>query len=72
MSDVALVQPLPQLRMEIRGLVEHWSSNGGPIPPTGYGMRTFRTGDEDLWLALLRSGEFGTWDRRRLDSMPDG
>ena len=32
-------------------------------------MRTFRPGDEDAWVALLRTGEFAAWDRVRLDLM---
>ena len=69
MSDAAPARQLPQLRMEIRGLAGPSSGEGRPTPPAGYGLRTFRPGDEDAWLALLRSGEFGAWDRTRLDLM---
>lgn len=38
-----------------------------PKPAPGYGVRQFRAGDEDAWLAILSTGEFGEWDRTRLD-----
>ena len=69
MRDATPARQLPQLRMEIRGLADHLSAARGPSPPAGYGLRTFRPGDEDAWLALLQSGEFGAWDRVRLDLM---
>jgi mycothiol synthase len=70
MTGPALPRHLPQLRMEIRGLVaRHAGRDGGSTPPPGYGLRTFRPGDEDAWLALLQSGEFSPWDRARLDQM---
>lgn len=69
MEDTAPARQLPQLRMEIRGLAKRLSSESGPTPPARYGLRTFRPGDEDAWLALLQSGEFGAWDRVRLDLM---
>jgi mycothiol synthase len=43
-----------------------------PQPPLGYGLRTFRPGDEDAWVDLLLTGEFGMWDRPRLDRMIAG
>src|SRR3954447_22566611 len=56
----------PQLRMVIEGL----ASSLTPVPPPdGYGLRTFRPGDEDAWVALLRTGEFAPWDRARLDAL---
>jgi mycothiol synthase len=69
MSDATPAVQYPQLRMEIRGLAEHASSSPEPAPPPGYDLRTFRPGDEDAWLALLQSGEFGAWTRTRLDLM---
>ena len=43
-----------------------------PQPVPGYGLRRFRPGDEEPWLALLQTGEFGPWDRARLDGMLAG
>lgn len=43
-----------------------------PQPTPGYGLRTFQPGDEDAWVALLSSGDFGAWDRGRLDRMLAG
>ena len=69
MSDAARYHHLPQLRMEIRGDAERFAGDGRPTPPAGYGLRTFRPGDEDAWLELLLSGAFGAWTRTRLDLM---
>lgn len=43
-----------------------------PRPAPGYGLRTYRRGDEDAWLELLATGDFGAWDRSRLDRMLGG
>jgi mycothiol synthase len=40
--------------------------------PPGYGLRTFQMGDEEAWIALLNTGDFGEWDRTRLDRMLAG
>ena len=61
------VEP-PQLRMgfcQFEGLV-------APEPVPGYGLRTFRPGDEDAWIAILQTGELGVWDRPRLDDLMAG
>ncbi len=72
MSDPTPVQQYPQLRMEIRGLAARAASLGELHLPPGYGLRTFRSGDEDAWLALLQSGDFGAWNRTRLKVMLAG
>jgi hypothetical protein len=41
-------------------------------PVSGYGFRTYRPGDEEAWLGTLATGEFGIWDRARLDRMLAG
>ena len=69
MSGATPAPQLSQLRMEIRGLADLAPDDGGPTLPASYGLRTFRPGDEDAWLALLQTGEFGVWDRVRLDLM---
>ena len=44
-----------------------------PFPaPDGYGLRTFRPGDEDAWIAILNTAGFGEWDRARIDRMLSG
>ena len=43
-----------------------------PQPVPGYDLRTFRPGDEGAWIALLSTGDFGIWDRPRLDRMLAG
>jgi mycothiol synthase len=43
-----------------------------PRLPSGYNLRTFQPGDEEPWRALLETGEFGSWDRARLDAMLAG
>jgi len=43
-----------------------------PQPPPGYGLRSYRPGDEDAWIAILSTGDFGEWDRDRLDRMIAG
>lgn len=43
-----------------------------PRPASGYGLRTYRPGDEDAWIAILSTGDFGVWDRARLDGMLAG
>lgn len=59
---------LPKLRM---GFVR-FGELSAPRPAPGYGLRAFRPGDEDAWLALLSTGDFGAWDRPRLDRMLAG
>jgi mycothiol synthase len=59
---------VPQLRMGYRGL----AALQPPHLPPGYGLRTFQPGDEEAWIALLNSGDFGGWDRVRLDRMLAG
>jgi len=59
----------PQLRMEVVGLT---AAPVGTTPlrvPPGYGLRTFRPGDEDAWVGLLQTGDFTPWDRARLDAL---
>ena len=41
-------------------------------PVIGYGFRTYRSGDEGAWLDTLTTGDFGEWDRARLDRMLAG
>lgn len=43
-----------------------------PEPVPGYGLRTFRRGDEDPWIGILNTGAFGHWDRARLDRLMRG
>ena len=49
-----------------------FDSLGASESAAGYGLRTFRPGDEDAWIELLCSGDFGVWDRARLDRMLGG
>jgi mycothiol synthase len=56
---------LPQLRMRFT----RFGDLEAPQPVPGYGLRTFREGDEDAWVGILSSGGFGLWDRARLDRM---
>jgi mycothiol synthase len=41
-------------------------------PVNGYAFRTYRPGDEEGWLDTLATGEFGPWDRPRLDRLLAG
>jgi mycothiol synthase len=59
---------VPQLRMGYRGL----ATLQAPRLPPGYDLRTFQPGDEEAWIALLNTGDFGEWDRVRLDRMLAG
>jgi mycothiol synthase len=43
-----------------------------PAPPPGYGLRRYHPGDEEAWIGLLSTGDFGTWDRARLERMLAG
>jgi mycothiol synthase len=43
-----------------------------PKLPDGYGLRTFRPGDEDAWIAVLNTAAFGAWDHERLARMLSG
>ena len=60
--------PVPQLRMGFTRFAELEQ----PQPRRGVGLRTFRSGDEDAWIDLLNTGDFGYWDRNRLDAMLEG
>lgn len=61
-------ESIPQLRLGFRAFDD--------VPEgalaDGYGLRTFRPGDEDAWIAILSSAGFGAWDRTRLDRMLSG
>ena len=59
---------VPQLRMGFT----RFDELAPPRAVAGYGLRTYRPGDEDDWIAILATGEFGTWDRARLDGMLAG
>jgi GNAT superfamily N-acetyltransferase len=60
---------LPQLRMGFR----RFADLEPPAPPAPYGLRRFRPGDEDAWVAILAAGQFEVaWDRARLDRMLAG
>jgi mycothiol synthase len=41
-------------------------------PVSGYEFRTYRPGDEEAWLDTLSTGDFGVWERARLDRMLAG
>ena len=43
-----------------------------PAFPASYALRTYVEGDDEVWLRLLSSGNFGKWDRGRLDRMKAG
>ena len=59
---------VPQLRMGFTRFEDFVAPQQVP----GYGLRKYRPGDEEAWLALLQMGEFGDWDRARLDWMLAG
>jgi mycothiol synthase len=59
---------LPQIRMGFT----RFDTLAEPQLAPGYGLRTYRPGDEDAWLALLSTGVFGAWDRPRLARMLAG
>jgi mycothiol synthase len=59
---------IPQLRLGFT----RFDGLKPPQPVRGYGLRRYRPGDEDAWVVLLSTGEFGTWDRARLDRMLAG
>ena len=58
----------PQLRMGFT----RFTALAPPMVPPGYGLRAFRPGDEEAWLAILAAGDFGAWDRPRLERMLAG
>ena len=58
----------PQLRLGFTRF-DHLAA---PCPISGYGLRTFHPGDEEAWIGLLSSGDFGMWDRPRMDRMLAG
>ena len=42
-------------------------------PASGFHLRPYRPGDEDSWVALINTGEFGSdWDRPRFDEYMTG
>lgn len=39
-----------------------------PAPPTGFCLRSYQPGDQDSWVALINTGDYGSdWDRARFD-----
>ena len=59
---------LPQLRMGFT----RFETLEPPVAPPGYALRTYRPGDEEAWLEILKHGQFGEWDRARLNHMIAG
>lgn len=57
-----------QLRMGFR----RFEQLQPPRLPEGYSLRTYRAGDDEAWIAMLATGEFGVWDRQRLERMLAG
>ena len=57
---------------QLRMLFTRFNALEPPSLPPGYALRTYRPGDEDAWLAILNTGDFGVWDRDRLDRMLAG
>lgn len=53
---------VPQLRMGF----SRFDQLAPPAPPPGYGLRTYRPGDEPAWRAMLACGIFGDWPPERL------
>ena len=44
-----------------------------PVTPPGFTLRPYRPGDEDSWVALINTGEYGAdWDRPRFDDYMTG
>lgn len=63
---------MPTAVQQLRMGFTHFSTLTPPEHVPGYELRRFRPGDEDAWVALLATGDFGTWDRPRLDAMLAG
>ncbi len=57
-----------QLRMGFRRFEQLGPQRLAP----GYGLRTFRPGDEGAWINMLNTGNFHIWDRQRLEVMLSG
>jgi len=63
---------MPDAQSQLRMGFTQFDSLRAPELPPGYGLRTFRPGDEEPWIALLATGDFGEWDRPRLDRLLSG
>lgn len=66
---------VPQLHMVLS--FEAWSGIGAAEVPEGYALRTYRDGDGDAWIALMRQAGFASWDEKTLTqalamALPDG
>lgn len=63
-----MAEPLSSLRMGFTRF------DALPLPelPPEYGLRRYRPGDEVAWLEILQQGNFGEWDRARLDRLLAG
>ena len=59
---------LAQLRMVFSEL----STVIQPTVPSGYSLRTYQEGDDRVWVRLLNTGNFGSWDITRLERMKAG
>lgn len=65
----------PQLHMVLS--LETWPSIRAAETPAGYALRTFRAGDEEAWVALMRHAGFESWNRDTprqalAQALPDG
>jgi ribosomal protein S18 acetylase RimI-like enzyme len=61
-------EELPQLRLGFN----RFEGLSPPEPVDGYGLRTFRPGDENAWVAILNTAGFGEWDLARIHRMLSG
>lgn len=59
-------------RTQLRMGFTRFDALPAPRPESGYGLRTYRPGEEESWTGILSTGDFGTWDRARLDRMLAG
>lgn len=63
---------MPGGRTQLRMGFTLFDALPAPRPASGYGLRTYRPGDEEPWIGILSTGDFGAWDRPRLDRMLAG
>ena len=63
---------MPDSEAQLRMGYTRFDALPAPQPVRGYGLRSFLPGDEDAWVSILRTGDFGEWDRPRLDRMLAG
>lgn len=64
---------LPPKQLSMIVTAENAGRTPATAPPPGFCLRSYQPGDEDSWVALINTGDYGSdWDRARFDEYMTG